>query len=125
MHQIEYNILLEQQLGGLDIFLPYVKDYVKTFIGKSITTLQWKEHLYAYWSVYGGKEKVEVLDQVDWNAWLYGEGQILPVNIEYDLTLAEKAYTLAEKWDMVRDEDISHLSFKATDLDGFNSNQTG
>jgi leukotriene-A4 hydrolase len=38
---------LECILGGLDIFLPYVKDYVETFIGKSITSEQWKEHLYA------------------------------------------------------------------------------
>ena len=31
--------------GGLDVFLSYVKDYVSTFMGKSINdTTQWKDH---------------------------------------------------------------------------------
>jgi hypothetical protein len=59
--------LAEQVLGGLDAFLPYVKDYVETFIGKSITTQQWKEHLYAYFSKHGGPQKVQALDGVDWD----------------------------------------------------------
>jgi len=107
----------------LDVFLPYVKDYVETFMGKSITTAQWKEHLYGYWQIHGGSEKVEALDSVNWNAWLYGEGIELPVKMSYDLTLAEKAYSLAERWDAARDTEISLLNFKETDLQDFNSNQ--
>lgn len=53
-------------LGGLDVFLPYVKDYVNTFIGKSITTEQWKSHLYGYFEKNGG-DKVNVLDNVNWD----------------------------------------------------------
>lgn len=53
-------------LGGLDIFLPYIKDYVKTFMGKSITTQQWKDHLYDYYHQHGGAEKIKLLDSVDW-----------------------------------------------------------
>ena len=60
----------ERVLGGLDIFLPYVKDYVETFIGKSITTEQWKEHLYAYFSKCGGPEKIKALDGVLWDVSL-------------------------------------------------------
>jgi leukotriene-A4 hydrolase len=59
--------LTERILGGLNIFLPYVKDYVETFIGKSITTEQWKEHLYTYFSKCGGPEKIKALDGVDWD----------------------------------------------------------
>jgi leukotriene-A4 hydrolase len=61
----------ERILGGLDIFLPYVKDYVETFIGKSITSEQWKEHLYAYFSKRGGPEKIKALDSVDWDVSLF------------------------------------------------------
>lgn len=61
----------ERILGGLNIFLPYVKDYVETFIGKSITTEQWKEHLYAYFSKCGGPEKIKALDSVDWDVSLF------------------------------------------------------
>lgn len=54
-------------MGGLDAFLPYVRDYVNTFMGKSINTDIWKEHLYNYWRTHGGEEKVKILDSVDWN----------------------------------------------------------
>lgn len=56
-------------LGGLDIFLPYARDYVQTFIGKSISTQDWKDHLYAYFQKNGGEEKVKLLDNVDWNVY--------------------------------------------------------
>ncbi|CDO71730.1 hypothetical protein BN946_scf184920.g14 [Trametes cinnabarina] len=38
---------LERVLGGLDAFLPYVREYVAAFSGRSITTEDWKRHLYA------------------------------------------------------------------------------
>ncbi len=56
---------LERTLGGLDVFLPYIYDYVKTFQGKSISTKQWKDHLYAYYAQ--NPEKVKALDSVDWD----------------------------------------------------------
>jgi leukotriene-A4 hydrolase len=61
----------ERTLGGLETFLPYVKDYVSTFIGKSITTEQWKSHLYAYYERNGGPEKLKALDSIDWNVRLF------------------------------------------------------
>lgn len=106
------------------MFLPYVKDYVETFMGKSITTAQWKEHLYAYWAK-RGQDKIQALDSVKWDAWLYGEGTELPVKIEYDLTLAEVAYKLAERWDKAREKELADLDFKETDLQNLSSNQIG
>ena len=58
---------LERMLGGLDVFLPYIYDYVSTFMGKSITTEQWKAHLYAYFREHGGEEKIKALDSVKWD----------------------------------------------------------
>jgi leukotriene-A4 hydrolase len=123
---LELIALVERTLGGLDVFLPYVKDYVETFIGQSITTAQWKEHLFSYWEKHGGPEKIKALNTVDFDAWFYGEGVELPVKMEYDLTLAETAYKLAERWDAARNAtDIPKLDFKKSDLEGFNSNQIG
>jgi len=114
---------LERILGGLDVFLPYIKDYVGTFIGKSITTEQWQSHLYSYFEK-NASDKIKILDNVDWNAWFHGEGLELPVKMEYDLTLAEQAYALAKRWDESRDTlDLSQLNFNATDLKDFDSNQ--
>ena len=53
-------------LGGLDVFLPYVRSYVSTFMGKSINTDIWKDHLYEYWAK-RGSEKIKVLDSINWN----------------------------------------------------------
>ncbi|KAJ7284708.1 peptidase family M1-domain-containing protein [Mycena rebaudengoi] len=115
---------LERTLGGLDVFLPYVRDYVNTYIGKSITTDEWKSHLYAFYTANGGPDKIKALDSVDWNAWFYGEGLKLPVEMEYDATLAQAAYALADRWDASRSvSDVVSLEFKKTDLDSFISTQ--
>ncbi|KLO11271.1 hypothetical protein SCHPADRAFT_855590, partial [Schizopora paradoxa] len=118
-----FLLYLERILGGLDVFLPYVRDYVETFMGQSITTEMWKEHLYNYWTKHGGEEKIKILNSVDWNTWFYGEGLTLPVEMEYDTTLAREAYALADKWDASRNFNITSLEFKKTDLDGFDTNQ--
>ncbi|KAG6849471.1 hypothetical protein H0H93_008198, partial [Arthromyces matolae] len=116
---------LERKLGGLEAFLPYVKDYVNTFIGKSITTEQWKSHLYKYWETNGGSEKTAILDSIDWNAWLYGQGLDLPVQLEYDMSLAKEVYALAAQWDDSRTiSSVDQLSFTPLDIEGFDSNQT-
>ncbi|EGN92717.1 hypothetical protein SERLA73DRAFT_127308 [Serpula lacrymans var. lacrymans S7.3] len=115
---------LERTLGGLDVFLPYVKDYVNTFMGKSITTEQWRAHLFAYYQKHGGNDKIKLLDTVDWDAWLHGEGLQLPVNMQYDTTLATQAYALAERWDASRSTtEPSNLDFKESDLQEMSSVQ--
>jgi leukotriene-A4 hydrolase len=136
------QVLSEQKLGGLDVFLPYIRDYVATFQGKSITTWDWKAHLYTYFERHGGREKLDALDSVDWDvssrlcriancgftrtqAWFYGEGSKLPVEPSYDTTLADHAYSLAARWDTSRSiSDITKLDFAASDVGTFNSNQT-
>jgi leukotriene-A4 hydrolase len=62
-----FTICAERQLGGLDIFLKYAQDYVKTFVGKSIGTAEWKAHLYQYFTNNGGADKVAILDAVNWD----------------------------------------------------------
>lgn len=43
--------------------------------------------------------------------------------MEYDTTLAEQAYVLADKWDSSRDLTPSELDFKQTDLENYSANQ--
>lgn len=45
--------------------------------------------------------------------------------MEYDSSLAESAYKLAERWDSSRSVEISKLAFQANDLDAFSSTQKG
>jgi hypothetical protein len=54
-------------VGGLDVFIPYMRDYVKTFNGTSITTEQWRAHLFHYFgSLKDGDEYLQKLGTVDW-----------------------------------------------------------
>ncbi|KAI0245676.1 hypothetical protein BJV78DRAFT_1277392 [Lactifluus subvellereus] len=119
-----FLLYLEKTLGGLDVFLPYIRDYVGTFQGQSITTWDWKAHLYAYFEKHGGQEKLDALNSVDWDAWFYGEGPKLPVEPSYDTSLAKSAYGLAARWDASRSvSDIAELDFAASDVENYNSNQ--
>ncbi|KAG1838375.1 hypothetical protein DFJ58DRAFT_814207 [Suillus subalutaceus] len=107
------NFLLhiERTLGGLEVFLPYVKDYIATYMGHSITTETWKNHLYAYFQKNGSKEQIKALNSIDWD-------------MEYDLTLANPANALADRWYESRHTtDISKLDFKGSDLDNLDANQ--
>lgn len=61
----------EHKLGGLEIFLKYAREYTRTFIGQSITTDQWKSHLYTYFKNQGGQTSVDLLDSVDWDVSLH------------------------------------------------------
>lgn len=104
----------------------------------------------------GGEEKIAILDAVDWNvrtlqtlqkispyliqAWLYGEGLSLPVEMEYDSTLAKQAFEvrvqsllsdhllkhppkLASRWEASRSKPSGDLDFKPSDIQGWNTNQ--
>lgn len=64
------NFLLhiERQLGGLDVFRPYIKAYIQEFSGKVVTTDEWRSHLYAFFGSQGnGKEYVKKLDEIKWD----------------------------------------------------------
>ena len=74
-----FNLLyyLEQLLGGPSVFEPYHKAYVQRFAGKSLTSYEWKDHLYEYMKETHGEEKVKLLDSVDWEGWFHKPGMVL------------------------------------------------
>ncbi|GAA5957633.1 hypothetical protein JCM8115_001380 [Rhodotorula mucilaginosa] len=115
---------LEKLVGGVEVFNPYQKAYIQAFEGKSLTTQQWEEHFWSYWSQFPEKEQI-LREKVDWNAWFNGEGLELPVKMEYDTTLADRAYSLASSWHSSRtlsDADLAR-KFSASDLQGWSATQ--
>lgn len=78
--QIEkgFNLLyyLEKHLGGPEVFEPYVRAHVQEFAGRSINTDDWKAFLYSFMEKNFGQEKVDLLNKVDWEAWLAGTGMV-------------------------------------------------
>nr|XP_002123481.1 leukotriene A-4 hydrolase [Ciona intestinalis] len=106
---------LENLLGGPSVFEPFLLSYINKFKFKSVSTSQWKEHLYEFFN-----DKRAVLDSVDWDDWFNSPG--MPKNIpDYDQTLVKECSALACRWAKASTSDFS--SFKSNDLDNFTSRQ--
>lgn len=118
-----FLLYLERTVGGLDNFLPYAKSYFHAFYNRSVTTQEWREHLFKFFE--SNAEATAALHKVDWDAWLYGEGLELPVKMEYDTSLAEQAFSLASRWIQVIDghATLENAKFRPADIKGWNANQ--
>ncbi|KAM4676140.1 leukotriene A-4 hydrolase [Discoglossus pictus] len=106
---------LEQLLGGPEIFLGFLKSYIQMFSYKTLTTEDWKNFLYSYF-----KDKVDILDKVDWNGWMHTPG-MPPVKPQYDMTLANACIALSNRWVKAKESDLS--SFSSDDLKELSSHQ--
>uniref|UniRef100_A0AAR2JSW3 Peptidase M1 leukotriene A4 hydrolase/aminopeptidase C-terminal domain-containing protein n=1 Tax=Pygocentrus nattereri TaxID=42514 RepID=A0AAR2JSW3_PYGNA len=60
---------LEELLGGPEVFMGFVKSYTQLFAYRSVTTKEWKDYLFTYF-----KDKLDILNKVDWNGWMYTPG---------------------------------------------------
>ncbi|NXR05729.1 LKHA4 hydrolase, partial [Semnornis frantzii] len=106
---------LEQLLGGPDVFMGFLKAYIQQFAYKSIETEDWKNFLYSYF-----KDKVDVLDKVDWNSWFHAPG-MPPAKPTYDTTLADVCVALCKRWIKAKESDLG--SFSSEDLKEMSSHQ--
>ncbi|XP_061124778.1 leukotriene A-4 hydrolase isoform X1 [Syngnathus typhle] len=106
---------LEELLGGPEVFMGFVKSYIQMFAYRSVTTEQWKDFLFTYF-----KDKVDVLNKVDWNAWMFSPG-MPPLKPHYDTTLADACITLCQRWVQAGERDLS--GFGASDVDELSSHQ--
>ncbi|KAK3812791.1 MAG: peptidase family M1-domain-containing protein [Linnemannia gamsii] len=118
-----FNLLyyLEKHLGGAEVFEPYVRAHVQEFAGRSINTDDWKAFLYSFMEKTFGQEKVDLLNKVDWEAWLAGTG-MPPVENKFDDTLARECNCLCKKWDHSRTVE-KPTEFSAKDIEDFSSTQ--
>ncbi|XP_033209580.1 leukotriene A-4 hydrolase-like [Belonocnema kinseyi] len=87
-----FHFYLEKLLGGPKEFEPFLKSYFETFKYKSIVTTDWKDYLYKYFS-----NKTQLLDSVDWDAWLNKLG-MPPVIPNYNTDLLNACINLAKRW---------------------------
>jgi leukotriene-A4 hydrolase len=113
-----FNFLfyLEQLLGGKKAFDPFIPYYFKKFRYKSLDSYQFIDTLYEFFH-----EKKNLLDSIDWETWLYKPG--MPPKPEFDTTLADECYNLADKWyHGSKNSDFSQ--FDAKDVADFHPNQS-
>uniref|UniRef100_A0A3B1JU70 Leukotriene A4 hydrolase n=1 Tax=Astyanax mexicanus TaxID=7994 RepID=A0A3B1JU70_ASTMX len=106
---------LEELMGGPEVFMGFVKSYIQMFAYSSVTTEQWKDYLFTYF-----KDKVDILNKVDWNGWMYTPG-MPPFKPQYDTTLADACNALAQRWTKAKDADLS--GFSEADIKQLSSHQ--
>ncbi|KAJ9118642.1 hypothetical protein QFC22_003862 [Naganishia vaughanmartiniae] len=119
------NFLLhiERQVGGLDVFRPYIKSYIKKFSGNVVTTEEWRAHLYDFFGKHdNGKQYIKKLDEIKWDEWLHGSGDDLPVDMKYDETLALQCYELANRWKAASEKD-DYSEFSSKDMQELTATQ--
>ncbi|KAH9503588.1 Leukotriene A-4 hydrolase [Bulinus truncatus] len=92
---------LETLLGGPGVFEPFLKAYITHFKYKSISTKEWKQYLFQYFS---SDEDQKKLANFAWDTWLYATG-LPPYEPNYDVSLAEPSNQLAQKWIQQPDND--------------------
>lgn len=109
-----FNFLfyIEQQVGGIKEFDPFIPYYFKKFRYESLDTYQFIDVLYEFFEPRG---KAAKLDAIDWKGWIFGEG--LPPNIpQFDPSLADECYRLVDKW-------VDFAKSNSTDISGFNESR--
>lgn len=106
---------LEELMGGPEVFMAFVKSYIQMFAYNSVTTDQWKNYLFTYF-----KDKVDVLNKVDWNAWMHTPG-MPPVQPQYDTTMADACIALSQKWTKATESDLD--GFLESDIKALSSHQ--
>lgn len=106
---------LEELMGGPEVFMGFVKSYIQLFAYSSVTTEEWKSYLFTYF-----KDKVDILNKVDWNAWMHTPG-MPPVKPQYDTTMADTCIALCQRWTKAEEKDLG--SFLESDVKTLSSHQ--
>ncbi|CAH2350865.1 leucine aminopeptidase 2 [[Candida] railenensis] len=109
---------LETILGGTKEFDPFIPHYFKQFQYKSLDSFEFIDALYDFFKK--DSKKKEILDSVDWDTWLYEEG-LPPVLPQFDTTLADECYKLANKW--IEQSSRGNYDFSEVDIATFDSSQ--
>uniref|UniRef100_A0A3B3UMR6 Leukotriene A(4) hydrolase n=1 Tax=Poecilia latipinna TaxID=48699 RepID=A0A3B3UMR6_9TELE len=102
---------LEELMGG-PVFMGFVKSYIQRFAYSSVTTDDWKNYLFTYF-----KDKVDILNKVDWNGWMFTPG--MPPVKPYDTTLADACIALTQRWIKAKDLNV----FSQSDVKTLSSHQ--
>lgn len=116
-----FLLYLERLVGGLDVFLPFIRSYFKAFYNRSVSTEEWKQHLFDFYK--GNDTIIRNLEGVNWDAWFHGEGKALPSPVPFDESLAEQVYSLVQRWtDVIQGHKVDG-SFSPADIAGWDPNQ--
>ncbi|KAL5090246.1 peptidase family M1 domain-containing protein [Trichoderma afarasin] len=103
------------RLVGRDNFNKFIPHYFTKWAGKSLDSFEFRDTFVDFFNNLGDEEVKQKVATIDWESKFYTPG--LPPKPEFDTTLANQCYELAEKW-----KDASYEP-SAKDVESFSSNQ--
>jgi leukotriene-A4 hydrolase len=83
-----------EKLVGKEKFDKFIPHYFTKFKGKSLDSYEFKSTILDFFS--SDAEASKLLQELDWDGWFYRPG--LPPKPEFDTSLADIVYELADKW---------------------------
>ncbi|CAK4031343.1 Leukotriene A-4 hydrolase [Lecanosticta acicola] len=108
---------LEKLVGRVkwDKFIPH---YFTTFKRRSVDSYEFKATLLSFFE--SDAEASKKLNDLDWDEWFYKPG--FPPKPNFDTTLADMCYDLAEKWEALNHGNAEFTPTKQ-DIESFTANQ--
>ncbi|KAL8732032.1 MAG: hypothetical protein Q9166_002984 [cf. Caloplaca sp. 2 TL-2023] len=110
-----------EKLLGKGKWDPFIPHYFRKFQGKSLDSYDFKSTVLEYYAK--DDEVMKKLEEVDWDGWFYTPG--LPPKPEFDTSMVDVCYALAEKWrssDLGKGDD-GDFEPKRKDIEGWMANQ--
>ncbi|KAL4916889.1 leukotriene A-4 hydrolase [Aspergillus aurantiobrunneus] len=105
-----------ENLVGKKKFDKFIPHYFTTYEGKSVDSYEFKSTLLEFFK--SDVEASALLKALDWEAWFYKPG--LPPKPDFDTSLADIVYELANKWSSLPE---SSFQPQSSDIQGLTANQ--
>lgn len=108
-----------EKLIGRDRWDKFIPHYFSEYKKRSVDSYEFKATLLAFFEA--DNDAWKKLQSLDWDSWFYKAG--FPPKPDFDTTLADQCYDLAEKW-QGKNEGKSDFKPSAGDIESFTANQS-
>ncbi|KAK3683059.1 Leucyl aminopeptidase yscIV [Vermiconidia calcicola] len=109
-----------ERLVGKDKWDRFIPHYFTEYKERSVDSYEFKSTLLAFFESDAAASKK--LNELDWDTWFYQAG--FPPKPDFDTTLADQCYELADEWQALNEGKSTDFRPKADDIKDFTANQS-
>jgi leukotriene-A4 hydrolase len=109
-----------EKLVGKEKWDQFIPHYFTTFKERSVDSYEFKATLLSFFE--NDAEASKKLSDLDWDTWFYKPG--FPPKPDFDTTLADQCFALAQKWEDLSTGKDNSFEPKAEDVKDFSANQS-
>ncbi|KAK5167138.1 Leucyl aminopeptidase yscIV [Saxophila tyrrhenica] len=108
-----------EKLVGKQKWDKFIPHYFTTYKERSVDSYEFKATLLDFFA--SDADASKKLNDLDWDTWFYKPGY--PPKPDFDTTLADQCYALAEKWKSLNSSSSSDFTPSPSDISNFTANQ--